>query len=582
MAFRGQTGVTKLDYARMAAAALAYLIAGQGDAVGLAIYDETVRQYVPSRIGQSHLRAVLAALARMQTSGTTSGARSLRRSVDLLTRRGVVILISDLYDDEEAVEAELRRAVRMGHEVAVFHVLTRDELEFPFGAGGRARRPRVGTASADGLGGGRGLSSCVRGVPRTVACALRARPDRLHPHRDRPAARCRAAQLPAPPRRELPRDDRLAECRRTLGAAAGGGAVPHSSAPHASREAGGVSKPAIRAPSRTAAVRMRLALGCAADAGADRDRGARRRRAGGTDGVDRGAHGGVERADRARGSRRRQRQHARCRRQRGSARGRSRGSRRGRAANGDLCQANRHARPRGRPGARVAVAGREPTGAAGDRRDLGPAARGIAPARADATAQRGSACGSFRSAEPAKTKTFDGRRFSARATSPVRGQAIEATADTTAVAIEARAGRAMAGLRLIAPAGTRAGRRTIAASGRGCRRVRRAPPSSQWPYSSPALGFEPPRPRAHQPRVDAADRPAPARGFGARVSSSVSSWSVAPLGASRGRSRPLDDRRRGIAMVKPRVRAARSESELLLDVAAPLESLFAAAVVRPR
>ena len=134
MAFQGQTGVAKLDYARLAAAALAYLIAGQGDAIGLAIYDENVRQYVPGRIGQSHLRAVLAALAKMQTSGRTSAARSLRRSVDLLSRRGLLILISDLYDDEEAVEAELRRAVRMGHEVAVFHVLTRDELEFPFGS----------------------------------------------------------------------------------------------------------------------------------------------------------------------------------------------------------------------------------------------------------------------------------------------------------------------------------------------------------------------------------------------------------------------------------------------------------------
>jgi uncharacterized protein (DUF58 family) len=136
MAFRGRTGVGKLDCARMAAAALAYLIAGQGDAVGLAIYDDSVRQYLPSRIGQPHLRGVLTALAKMQSSGTTgatSTARSLRRSVDLLSRRGVLILVSDLYDDEEAVEAELRRAVRMGHEVAVFHVLTRDELEFPFG-----------------------------------------------------------------------------------------------------------------------------------------------------------------------------------------------------------------------------------------------------------------------------------------------------------------------------------------------------------------------------------------------------------------------------------------------------------------
>jgi uncharacterized protein (DUF58 family) len=133
MAFKGRTSVTKLDYARMAAAALAFLIAGQGDAVGLAVYDESVRQYVPSRIGQSHLRAVLTALATVRTSGATSTAGSLRRAVDLLDRRGLVILVSDLYDDEDAVESALRRAVRMGHEVAVFHVLTRDELEFPFG-----------------------------------------------------------------------------------------------------------------------------------------------------------------------------------------------------------------------------------------------------------------------------------------------------------------------------------------------------------------------------------------------------------------------------------------------------------------
>ena len=132
MAFRGRAGARKLDYARAAAAALAYLISGQGDGVGLAVYDEAVRQYVPPRTGQSHLRQVLAALSHAQPSGSTSTARALRRSVDLLKRRGLLILLSDLYDDEEALEAELRRAVRMGHEVAIFHVLTRDEIEFPF------------------------------------------------------------------------------------------------------------------------------------------------------------------------------------------------------------------------------------------------------------------------------------------------------------------------------------------------------------------------------------------------------------------------------------------------------------------
>jgi len=132
MAFRGRRGVSKLDYARMLAAALAYLIAGQGDAVGLVVYDDALRQYVPSRMGQSHLRGVLLALSKMQASGGTSAAEALRRATDLLRRRGLLLVISDLYDEDERVEAELRRAARIGHEVAVFHVLTRDEIEFPF------------------------------------------------------------------------------------------------------------------------------------------------------------------------------------------------------------------------------------------------------------------------------------------------------------------------------------------------------------------------------------------------------------------------------------------------------------------
>ena len=133
MDFKGDRGPVKFEYARAVAAALAYLIAGQGDGVGLAVYDDTVREYVPSRPGQSHVRQVLTALARTRPSGVSGAARALRRSVDLMKRRGLLLVVSDLYDDEDAVEAELRRAVRMGHDVALFHVLTREEIEFPFG-----------------------------------------------------------------------------------------------------------------------------------------------------------------------------------------------------------------------------------------------------------------------------------------------------------------------------------------------------------------------------------------------------------------------------------------------------------------
>jgi uncharacterized protein (DUF58 family) len=132
MAFRGSASVSKLDYARILAAALAYLIAGQGDAVGLVAYDVGVREYVASRTGQTHLRRLLLSLSKLQASGATAAGAALKRSVDLLKRRGLLIVLSDLYDDGEDVEAQLRRAVRVGHEVAVFHVLSSDEIDFPY------------------------------------------------------------------------------------------------------------------------------------------------------------------------------------------------------------------------------------------------------------------------------------------------------------------------------------------------------------------------------------------------------------------------------------------------------------------
>ena len=151
---QAQTGVAKLDYARVVAAALAYLIAGQGDAVGLVglrrdACASTCRA-VPAR---SHLRACSRRWRRCRRRARRRRRASLRRSVDLLSRRGLLILISGSLRREEAVEAELRRAVRMGHEVAVFHVLTRDELEFPVRRRSGARGSRVGTARADRVGG---------------------------------------------------------------------------------------------------------------------------------------------------------------------------------------------------------------------------------------------------------------------------------------------------------------------------------------------------------------------------------------------------------------------------------------------
>jgi uncharacterized protein (DUF58 family) len=132
MGYSSANGVSKLAYARVLAASLAHLISRQGDAVGISLYGDGLRTYVPSRAGQPHLRRVLVELSKADARGTTATAPALRRVIDLLKRRGLFIVISDLYDEEKRVVDELHRAVRMGHEAAVFHVLTRDEIELPF------------------------------------------------------------------------------------------------------------------------------------------------------------------------------------------------------------------------------------------------------------------------------------------------------------------------------------------------------------------------------------------------------------------------------------------------------------------
>ena len=132
MAYRGTGPVSKLEYARLLAAALSHLVAGQGDAVGLVTFADALRDYIPPRSGRLHLRRILLALTRLEASGGTSSGAALRRSIDLLKRRGLLVLVSDLYDEGESVESELRRAIQIGHEAAVFHVLAPDEMALPF------------------------------------------------------------------------------------------------------------------------------------------------------------------------------------------------------------------------------------------------------------------------------------------------------------------------------------------------------------------------------------------------------------------------------------------------------------------
>jgi uncharacterized protein (DUF58 family) len=138
------SGVSKLQYTTMTAAALAYVISTQGDAVGLLTTQDAqdaqdaqqasrrAVTYVAPRSGTNHLRGVIAAMARLTASGAAAPDAGVRRATDLLRRRGLLLVFSDFYDREPETLNELRRAARMGHDVMVFQVVTRAELEFPF------------------------------------------------------------------------------------------------------------------------------------------------------------------------------------------------------------------------------------------------------------------------------------------------------------------------------------------------------------------------------------------------------------------------------------------------------------------
>jgi uncharacterized protein (DUF58 family) len=124
--------VSKMRYAVILAAALAYLVVERGDAVGLMTMVGESLKFLPARGGRSHLRLVMAELARLRPGGAWQPARVISRGAELLPRRGVLLALSDFYDAEEDTRRELRRAATRGHDVAMLQVVSRPEISFPY------------------------------------------------------------------------------------------------------------------------------------------------------------------------------------------------------------------------------------------------------------------------------------------------------------------------------------------------------------------------------------------------------------------------------------------------------------------
>jgi uncharacterized protein (DUF58 family) len=127
-------GVSKFRYAAILVSALAWLVVGQGDSVGLMSTTGDRLTYLPAKGGRPHLRALLARIAPLEPAGAWALDRAIARAADLLKRRGVVVVVSDFYDASDSTFRELRRVARRGHDVALLQVLSRQELDFPYAA----------------------------------------------------------------------------------------------------------------------------------------------------------------------------------------------------------------------------------------------------------------------------------------------------------------------------------------------------------------------------------------------------------------------------------------------------------------
>ena len=128
----GSGSFTKADYARTLGATLAYFLAQQGDATGLLTFDETVREYLPARHRPGHLRHLMLALETPAAGAATDLTAPLRRITELVRKRGLVVLISDLLAPIDELETSLALLTAARHELIIFQVLDPIELSLDF------------------------------------------------------------------------------------------------------------------------------------------------------------------------------------------------------------------------------------------------------------------------------------------------------------------------------------------------------------------------------------------------------------------------------------------------------------------
>src|SRR5918994_2439092 len=137
MAYRGAAPMSKLEYGSVLAASLAYLMHRQRDATGLIEFDERITGRLPASARPGHLHAILLALEKIAPGARSNVGRPLHQLAEALGKRSLVVLISDLLDDPDAVVRGLKHLRFRGTDVIVFQVLDPHEIQFPFSGAAR-------------------------------------------------------------------------------------------------------------------------------------------------------------------------------------------------------------------------------------------------------------------------------------------------------------------------------------------------------------------------------------------------------------------------------------------------------------
>jgi uncharacterized protein (DUF58 family) len=128
----GSRGYSKAAYANTLAATLAFFLHQQGDAIGLLTFDDQIREYLPARHRPGHLRHLMLALEKPPGGAATDLAAPLKRIVEIVRKRSLMVLLTDLLAPIETLEKNLATLTASGHEVVVFQVLDPAELTFDF------------------------------------------------------------------------------------------------------------------------------------------------------------------------------------------------------------------------------------------------------------------------------------------------------------------------------------------------------------------------------------------------------------------------------------------------------------------